>query len=365
MGRILDMFGRSSLGRLLVQAQRKLAAEDFDEAQKLVAKGLLLYPDAEPLRELEMTIRRAQARAGIQNLKARIERDEDPRAYEQLISLYLELGLFAEARTESLAYANAHPDRDAAHLLLGEMSLQAFFEGLQARDAHVAQLRLTRASRLNERAIKPLLLLAELYYCVGANRALHSVAGELQTVAGGDPMIEPVLRRAEKAAKASGPESLDGIFEGIELEGALRHEPTTWPLRSKRRRVRRLDEGRAQMVADLLVARGSPVEVAMLQPGGAVLAHSRTPTEDDDTPHAEREGGLVDVTRTVIRTIKHHARDVDLGSFRRCTIQGPFGVLTVGEVGGTLTGARWPANPEPLRLWERVALKVEDSLGGK
>ncbi len=367
MGRIGDLFSRASLDKLIQQAQRRLAAEDFDQARKIVQRGLELYPDADPLHDLELTIRRAQARTGIQSLKARIERNEDARAYEQLISLYLELGLFAEARHEALAYANAHPDRDAAHLLLGEMSLQAFFEDLRANDAHGAERRLLRAAALNTEAVKPRLLLAELYYCTGADRALAAVVRDLEAIAEGDPLLEPVLEKLKGIASGEAPTSHDGLFERIEVEGALVREPTTWPLRSRRSRVSRLDEDRAERAARALVEAGSAAEIVMLQRGGTLIAHVRgTPDGESVNPRAEgSDKGLVDVTRTVARMVARYAREFDLGAFRRCTIQGPFGIVAVGEVGGVVTGARWNQNPEPQRLWERVSVHLEGSLGGK
>lgn len=364
MGGIRNIFGGSKLEKLMHQAQRKLAAEDFDQAHKILQKGRKHYPDADVLRDMELTVRRAQARAGIQELRARIERGEEPRAYEELISLYLELGLFAEARHEALAYANAHPDRDAAHLLLGEMSLQAFFEDLRASDGHVAQRRLTRAASLNPQALKPRLLLAELYFCAGADRALSNVVRELEEVAREDPVLEPLLEKIASIDAEAGPQGLDGLFESLEVQGALNREPTAWPLRSRRTRVSRLDEDRAKRAANALVKDGSPIEVAMIQRGGSIVAHARTPN-GESSDEATEDGGLVDITRTVSRTVSRHAREFDLGSFKSVTIQGSFGLVTVGEVGGVVTAARWRSSAEPQRLWERVTVQLESTLGAR
>jgi len=366
VGGIRNIFGGPSLGKIIHSAQRKMAAEDFDQAHKIVAKGLQLSADAEPLREMELTIRRAQARAGIQSLKARIEREGDPRAYEQLIALYLELGLFAEARHEAMAYAAAHPDRDTAHLVLGEMSLQSFFEDLRAPDAHVAQRRLTRAASLNPQAVKPRLLLAELYFCVGADRQLSGIVKQLEEIGQGDPLLEPLLEKIGDIPEPNRPLPLDGIFERVEVRGSLEREPTTWPLGTRRTRVNRLDEDRAQRAAQNLVARGSPTEVVLIQRGGTLVAHAATPDDDASTDAVEAaKKGLVNVTRTVARTVSRHAREFDLGAFKRCTIQGPFGLVTIGEIGGVVTGARWRTSPDPERRWERVTLHLEGTLGGK
>ena len=160
---ISNVFGGPALSALVRKARTKLGAGDFEQAQRIVSKGLEAYPGADALLELELTIRRAQAREGIRSLRARIDAEEDPRAYEQIVALYTELGMGAEAKQEAWNYANAHPDLDTPHLMLGEMSLQSFLDAMQSRDAHVAYKRLQRAAALNAEAVKPRLLLAELY----------------------------------------------------------------------------------------------------------------------------------------------------------------------------------------------------------
>ena len=77
----MDLFGGSSLDALVARAKQKLAASDFDEAHRLVAKGLEKFPDAQALRETRLTIRRAQARAGMQSLKDQILRDDSGFSY--------------------------------------------------------------------------------------------------------------------------------------------------------------------------------------------------------------------------------------------------------------------------------------------
>ena len=150
---ISNVFGGQALSVLVRRARTKLGAGEFEHAQRIVSKGLGTYPGAEALLELELTIRRAQAREGIRSLRARIESDDDPRAYEQIVSLYLELGMSAEAKQEAWSYATAHPDLDSPHLMLGEMSLQSFLDNFQSRDAHVAHNRLRRAAALNTEAV--------------------------------------------------------------------------------------------------------------------------------------------------------------------------------------------------------------------
>lgn len=355
-----NVFGGTALSVIVRRARTKLGAGEFEQAQRIVAKGLETYPAAEALLELELTIRRAQAREGIRSLRARIDHDEDPRAYEEIVALYLELGMGAEAKQEAWSYANAHPDRDTPHLMLGEMSLQAFLDGLQARDAHVAHKRLLRAAALNRDAVKPRLLLGELYWCVGADHALREVGRQIEVFAQYDPNLEPVVQQLRSVEEPSGPEALDGLFERVEVNGQLVREPNTWPLH-RRSSSAQMDGERAQRAVDSIVRTGGASELVLLQRSGEVLAHS-------DPDHSRRHGaaedsGLVEVSRAIARTVSKYARDFDLGAFRRCTIESKTGLVAVGELGGLVAGARWRRTSEPQRLWERITVDLEGALG--
>jgi hypothetical protein len=370
VSRLLDLFGGSSLEATLTKARRRLAAGHFDDAQKIVTAGLVRFPDSDSLRETELTIRRAQARAGMQSLKSRIAMHQDAHAYEQLIQLYLEIDMPEEARREMRAYVQAHPDRDTPHLLLGEAYLQSFFEDMSARDAHSAHDHLVRAARLNPEAVKPRLLLAELYFCVGADRSLAVVTQALERFAEKDPALGPVLAAIrETPTPGTGPESVDGLFEKAETTGRLMREATAWPLRTRRHRQVTLAEDRMRSAAVGIVSRGEAAEVVVLRRGGSVLAHvlessGESPRLMPTDGQPGEAAGLVGIAQTVSKTVAPLAREFDLGAFRRCAIQGAFGTIVVGPVGGTLAGARSRAR-EVLRLWERVAVGLEGALGGR
>jgi hypothetical protein len=365
-------FKGPTLESSLAKARERLAVGDFDAAHRTVEEGLVRFPDSDALRDTGLTIRRAQARAGMQHLKDRIARERDPRAYEQLIQLYGEVNMPEEARREAIAYVAAHPDRDTPHLLLGEMHLQAFFRDLVAREAHAAHEHLVRAARLNPEALKPRLLLAEVYFCVGADKALHVVAQSLTRFAETDPAIAPVLQQIATLGPGEGQESVDGLFEKVEVRGGLVREATAWPIRNRRNREAEMNEERTSRAVAGIVHRGEAAEVVVLRRGGGLVSHS---VEDKDgtvssfdarSDEKEREKappGLIGVARTVARDVAPRAREFDLGDFKRCTVQGGFGTIVVGEIGGWVVGAR-SRGREPLRLWERMTVALEGEAGG-
>lgn len=363
MGLIRNLFGAPTLEAVVRRARAKLATGEFEAAGKLVAEARFQYGEAIPLREVETSIQRAQARARIRELKERVERTDAPHAYEELVYVYLELGLVQEARGAAIAYGNAHPDKDAPHLLLGEMCLQAFFQDTQARDAHVAWQRLRRAAALNPLAIKPRLLLAELCYCVGADHALRDLARELEELAPGGSSLDALLRQIGSLPASDATQSMDGLFERVQADGALLRSPRSWPGERRRPTAHRVGGSRAHEAVEAAVNRANVGEIVLLKRNGKLLAHAVSPSHAAD----EEAGGdgLVDIARAVSQTVSRYARDLDLGAFRRCTIQGDFGLAAVGELGDVIAGARWNRAQEPQRLWERLAMEVEGSLGGR
>lgn len=385
MGRITEIFSGRSLEAVLKRARQRLAAGDFDNALRAVEAGRERFPEAEALREIELTIRRVQARSGMQDLKRKIADTKEPMAFEQLITLYVEVDMLDEARRSARAYHEAHPESDTPHLFLGEMYLQTFFEDLQARDAHLAHDHLLRAARLNQQALKPRLLLAELYYCVGAHKALHVVGRAIERIDPDDEAIVPVLEAIVAVGDAKATDSVDGLFAKVEVDGQLLREPTTWPLRNRRNRDAQLMEERTSKLVKKLIADSVADEIVVLRRNGSPLVHARLeelePTFDENgepivktksrrkvlmqMDEVDEDSGLVGVVRTVARTISTQAREFDLGAFKRCAIQGPFGHVVVGRVSNVIAGVRRKSRSgESSRLWDRVAVKLEGATEG-
>jgi hypothetical protein len=374
VSRLVDYFSGRSLESVLKKARQKLASGDFEAALRAVAGGLARYPEAVALRDLNLSILRAQSHAGMQDLRQRVATHRDPAAFEQLIAMYLDTNMREEAMRTARDFASACPEGAAPHVILGELSLQGWFRDLQARDGHRAHGHLMRAAELEPRAIKPLLLLAEFYYCAGALGALSALGHQLEQI---DPDHPEVLHALEMIADHADPAatgSLDGRLAQIELEDCLANEPTTWPAGAARLSGNQLTEERTQVVAKQLVRDGIADEVVVLQRGGTPLAHAREKQTEQAARSRRRpvelvtdEGkdGLADVVRDVAHTISVQARELDLGAFRHCAIEGPFGRMVVGRVAGGVAGAlRTSRGGESNRLWERIAVKLEGAASG-
>jgi hypothetical protein len=356
VGFVDTVFGGRSLEALLERARKRLAAGKFDEALKAVEVGLAKYPGAAALRETGHAVRRAQARAGMQGLKERIERDGDPAAFDELIALYREFGMADEATRLADEYAQEHPELEAPHVLRGEAALNAFFSDLRLRDGRQALERLLKAGQVKPDSVKPRLLLAELYFTIGADRALLGQVAAIGRLAKDDEIVQPLLQALREQAKPAAAENVDALLSKVEVTGALARDPAAWPGGSRRGGASERDAQRTASGLERLVKRGDALEAVAIDRSGEVV--SRAPAVEEDAT----EGAatlLSGVARSVARTVKSQAQELDLGSFRRCVVEGPFGVLLVGDAGGTLVAARGTKGAEPDRLWERMALAVD------
>jgi len=365
MGFLDAILGGRSLDAYLQKARECLAAGDFDEALEAVAKGMERYPTAAVLRETGHAVRRAQARAGMQALRDRVESDRDPEAFEQLIALYKDVGMVEEAMRLTDKYAEAHPEMEAPHLLRGEQALDAFFGDLRARDGRLAIDHLLRAGALQPDSLKPRLFLAEVYYAIGADRALLGQAAAIKRLAGEDEVIRPVVAALEEAAKPVKNESIDALLAKVEVDGALVRDPSTWSSRRRRGIAGAQDASRVQDGLVRVVREGNAEEGVAIDRAGTLLASTNAPAAEGGDAPAGHESALEGIARAVVRTIKVQARELEMGPFRRFVVEGPFGVMVVADASGGVVAARGKKGTDVLRLSERLAVAVDGVRGKK
>ena len=369
MGFLDGIIGGRSLDAILQKARKCLAAGDFDEALKTVTNGLRKFPSAAVLRDTDHQIRRAQARAGMQALKDRIVQENDADAYEQLIALYKDVGMPDEAVRLTDRYAEAHSEAEAPHLLRGEQALDAFFSDLRARDGRLAIDHLMRAGALHPDSLKPRMFLAEIYYGIGADKALLGQATAIERLAGEDEVLRPVLVALREAAKPHQNESVDALLAKVEVAGQLVRDPSTWSARRRKGIAGEQDADRVQKGLERVVKEGHAEEAVAIDRSGGLLGTTR-PTaqaveeaEAADGAAAPPETALAGVARAVARTIKVQARELEMGSFRRFVVEGPFGVMVVADAAGGVVAARGRRGTDPLRLSERLAVALDGVRG--
>ena len=369
---IFDLFGGRTLEAVLEKARKCLAGGAFDDALKAVAAGLERFPDAAVLRETGHAIRRAQARAGMDALLGRIDRDAEPAAYEQLIALYKDVGMTSEMISMTERYVEEHPDREAPHLLRGEQALEAYFDDLRVRDGRLAIDHLLRAGALHPDSLKPRLLLAEIFFAIGADRALMGQAIAIERLAGEDEVLAPVVAAIREVARPTQNESVDALLSKVEVSGQVVRDPSTWSQRKRRGIGGEQDAARVSMRLERLVREEYAEEAVAIDRSGAILGCATGATLDTRDPKAEGdkesgeaapESALAGVARAVARTVKMQTRELEMGQFRRCTVEGPFGVMVVADAAGGVVAAKGKKGTDANRLAERLSVAVEGGRG--
>lgn len=356
------IFSGRSLDAFLRRAKSCLAAGDFDEGLKVVESGLSRFPDASVLRDTGHLIRRAQARAGMQGLKDRVEQDSDPDAHAQLIALYRDVGMESEMIRSTERFATEHPSRALPHLLRGEQLLEAFFSDLRARDGRAAIDRLLKAGTLEPDALKQRVMLAEIYCAIGADKALLGQASAIRRLAGDDEVFAPILSAIEAFARPVRNESVDALLATVEVNGALLRDPFAWSGRASKSISSANDGSRLQRGLEKLVAGESVDEAVAIDRSGALIGHAA----GVNAPAGEAgddDSALAGVARAVARTIKLQARELELGAFKRCVVEGPFGVMVVADAAGGVVAARAGRGVDPHRLADRLSVAVDGIRG--
>ena len=354
MGSIASWFGGGTVSAFVDRARKRLAAGKLEDASKIVERGLEQFPASSSLLDLRLSLKRARAHKTMRKLEGRIRAQGDPIAYEQLIKLYRELELPDEARRKAAEYCDAHPNRDTPHLVLGEMDLATFLEELSARHGYSAHGHLVQAANLNAMSLQPRLHLAELYFCIGADKSLAAIHASLQSMAPDTPDTQAALELLASVANPDADERLDGIFERVELEGELLRDPTDWPLSRRGTGKGQVNEERAEPVVTRLLQHGVAEEIVVLRRDGSVLTRGGAGAEEK----------FVEVVRTVGRKVFPQAREFDMGKFKRTTIRGAFGNIVVGRVGNVMVGVRGARSSDPLRMWEHLSVQLESVCGG-
>ncbi|MDA1196314.1 MAG: hypothetical protein O2894_14185 [Planctomycetota bacterium] len=370
MGSIGSWFGGRTVATFVDRARKKLALGKLEDAARIVEQGLAQFPGSGSLLDLRLSLRRARANKTMRRLEARIDATRDAFAYEELIKLYRELELPDEARRRAEGYCEAHPQRDTPHLVLGEMDLHAFLDEFSARHGYSAHGHLVQAANLNALALQPRLLLAELYFCIGADRSLAAVLAALRSMAPNTEEMQAALALMERVANPDAEERFDGLFERIEVGGELVRDPQDWPLTTRRASRSQVNEERAQPLVQRLLSQGAMEEVVVLRRDGTVMTHATAGASAPEAAGtlikpAAAAAGFIEVVRTVGRKVFPQAREFDMGKFKRCTIRGDFGNVVVGRVGNVMVGVRGPQSTDPTRMWDALAMRLESVCGGE
>lgn len=316
-----------------------------ERALQVAEEGLALFPDSAELTKLRDFVRRNVARARIDDLRDRINRSPTSKLYRELAGLFLELGDQVAVHATCEEWSVRFRSDPGPWLVLGQARLGNYYRDLSAREGIDAVQCLERAIALDARERKARELLAELFYRVGA---MHRARAQLDALAvdGEEPALQP-LRRAVATTESLG-NDLEVLLRNVEQSGALPNAPPT---------VAQLPAGDPGIgtirdsLAQLAEMRG--VRKATYIKGTRALVKGEIKDGKD---------AFLRIVRVVAKAGHRFSRRLDIGSFKKGVLQGPFGYICVCCYGEVLAAVQCDGTTQIDRVLAELQEIVASSL---
>ena len=332
----------ATLGAL---AERFIACGKVDDAMKVAENGLRHFPTSERLSSVCTFARKEKMQHEIRRLRDQIEAKPTPAAYTRLAEIYRSLSSHEAALLTCEECLERYPLNENPYLIIGEIHLERFLRDLTASDGLRAEEQLRRVTRLNGQNLRAMLLLARLYHAVGAVeellktldliRDLNADLPELKLIAdglGSGPAAEESLSASERIRR-------------IEITGEFPKLPLEFPDMGINRMLGGPDPAVRLNVEGL---RSHLVDIADV-PGvrnSIILDRDGEPLADIGDEEGLTRKQFADMVAEILGTAEDAARRMDMGSFRWCTLDGPFGGVAISKVNTISLGTMFTT---PLR----------------
>ncbi|MEM8886081.1 MAG: hypothetical protein AAGD14_18600 [Planctomycetota bacterium] len=341
------------LESLVAEAERLVAAGRHEEALHVAEQGLKRFPAAARLRSVVRYVRRAGANKRLVELKRVLDERKDERAYKELISLHLDLNNKDQALEVATGYLEEFPQQPDANILMGEVFLARYFGELFARDAWSAIEHFERALELNPSTIRGHVLLALLYYAIGAPRG---AAGEIGVVLELDPNNQRLAEFREKLLEVAGPEGeedVEFLLDYAQDHQEVPNDPADFP-GGKRFS---LENGGGALSPKLFAAAAAGIgrrlrieQLAAIGTGGRPLAVA-----------GENKESFVKLACRLDASSRRAGRHMNFGTMRRFMVEGKFGRMVLVPAGNCAVAARAPRSVSTERIAEGLEMVVTAS----
>ena len=318
-------------------AERYISLGKARDARKAATSGLAVFPTSERLTAISTFLRKDNLKAEITHLKKQTGENPSPAVFIRLAQCYQELGDHERTLAICNECSSRYPLNEHPYLVAGEMHTQRFFQHLSGNDGIEGEALLRRALRLNGQNLDARLLLAQIYYSIGALDYLDQELAEIRRLSADfeDLMVfrsanrEPAEAEAEESSTPS-PSMVERI-RLIESRGEFVNPPWEFPSSALTtpagiiRTGAQVDEKRvSQNVVDLANHDGV-TGVAAIGPDGTTLAAAEDSTASaiDDFPVLVAE---------ILSTACDATRRMEFGELDWCMLEGEFGGIAINHL---------------------------------
>ncbi|MGE3174294.1 MAG: hypothetical protein AB7O97_16820 [Planctomycetota bacterium] len=318
----------------------------LERALQAADDGLLLFPDSLELQKLRDFAWRGVNRAKVDDLRGRLNKTASSKLFRELVGIYLEIGDQGSLHATCEEWSVRFPSDPGPWLFLGQARLANYYRDFSAREGLEAVQNLERAIGLDPRERKARVLLAEVFCRVGAVQRARTL---IEAVSSGidEPELQN-LRRLVAGAKPLG-NDIEALFRSAEEGGVLPNAP----LAASSPAIR--SEDGIGSIRDALagIAEMQGVRKATYIKGTRALV--KGDIKDGKDP-------FLRTVRVVAKSSHRFSRRLDIGSFKKGVLQGPFGVICICCYGEVLAGVQCDATAPVDRILAELQELVASSL---
>jgi tetratricopeptide (TPR) repeat protein len=308
-------------------AERYISLGKVRDARRAARRGLDLFPMSERLQSVCTFVRKDGLKEEITRLKREAAEKATPAVFVRLAQCYLELGDHERTLAVCNECSERYPLNENPYLVAGEVRTGRFFMHLAGSDGIEGEALLRRALRLNSQNLKARLLLAQLYYAIGALSALDQELAEIRRQSPNfrhlDEFRAQMEAQEEEETGTPGPSMAERIRE-IESRGEFIHPPRQFPANAltnpaaMSRAETHLRTGSVtRHTEDLATGRGIFCATAVDTDGNALAAAGGGgPIGAEDFPLIVTE---------LLDTASDATRRMEFGALDWCAVEGDFG----------------------------------------
>ncbi len=320
-----ELTDRPRPAQFVALAQLYLASEQIEDAAATADLGLSRFPESTELRQTARSIRQRQVASRVRTLRRRLSAEPSPALFAQLGRLQIETDDLTGALESAAQCAARYPGREESLLIEGEVRLRRFRRDRVAADGLQAARLFEAAVRINPRNTRSWMHLAKLYFAVGAyDRAVSRLERYLSCGGERDQIAIRLLAQARECVDPQVSTDLPQCFQRVEERGHWVHDIWSSQVASP---VSRRDNG-------MFLALQSRLGELAQQEG--VVRALAVPLGDEDAPR--RDDAFERLITQVAEAAYRSARRMDLGSFRRGIVEGPFGKVLLARVQSVAVG---------------------------
>lgn len=318
---------------LAALAQKHIEMGRLEEALVVVERGLQTFRNAPRLRDIATFVKKKRSADSIKRLRDELRVMPSPTVYTQLADIYRDLGEIDQALDLLAECTEKFPKEVVAFRIIGQIRLENFLQEVIAYDGIHAWHALSRVLELDRKDSPGRMLLAQLYYAVGANAlSVKTLREEFEA----NPTaldIKSFLDDLGNPPPLPPDQTVDSLVERCEEAGALNNSLKGFP---------RLRPGLAQKT-------GFTPKINPVAAGGRVKELSGTPgvlnlaildRDGKAVVGVRNEGGIEEeafraMAFEIAGAAGEACRRMDIGSFVRGSVAFPSGGAAIVRRRGT------------------------------